>query len=356
MNRAYRTVAVVHAGEGYSSDLHEFQITPRGTALIDIYSPVRANLSALGGSATGKALDCIIQEVDVRTGRVLWEWHALGHVRVDDSHTGKPDPSEAYDFFHINSIQQLRDGNLLISSRSDWAVYEISRRTGNVVWSLGGKHSSFRMGLGTNFEWQHDARLNPGGTVTLFNDAGSPQEENQSSAKTLRINTRTMTANLVHRYTHSPRLLSSLAGSMQTLPNHNVLVGWGSQPVFSEYGAGGRLMFDGRFPFGVYTYRVYRFPWTGRPVTRPTLVAAAAAHGTTALYASWNGATEVAFWRILAGSNPHALRPLGPLARRSGFETRIIRSSRRPYWAVQALSARRKVLRTSPAAVMPSGG
>jgi hypothetical protein len=356
MDRSYRTVAVVRAGEGYSSDLHEFQITPHGTALVDIYSPVRANLRSIGGSSTGKALDCIIQEVDIGTGRVLWEWHALGHVPLNASHTPIPSPEQAYDFFHINSIQQLPSGNLLVSSRSDWAVYEISRRTGNVIWTLGGKHSSFNMGPGTNFEWQHDARLNPNGTLTLFDDAGSPPEEPQSSGKTLRLNFRKMKVRLVHSFTHSPSLLSALAGSMQRLPNHNVLVAWGSQPVFSEYTADGRLVLDGRFPYGTYTYRAYRFPWKGHPVTRPALVAAAASRGRTALYASWNGATEVAFWRVLAGSGPRALRPLGSMARWSGFETRIIRSSRRAYWAVQALGRHGQVLGTSTPEVMPSGG
>lgn len=356
VNQSYRTVAAVQAGEGYSSDLHEFQITPQGTALVDIYQPVRANLTAVGGPATGTALDCIVQEIDIKTGRLLWEWHALGHVPLTASYTGAANDTSAYDFFHINSIQELPGGNLLVSSRSDWAVYEISRRTGNVIWELGGKDSNFKMGPGTNFEWQHDAHLNPDGTLTLFDDAGSPQEEPQSSAKTLRLDTKTMTATLVHRFTHSPRLSSSLAGSMQTLPNGNVLVDWGSEPEFSEYSPGGRLVLDGRFPLGIYSYRAYRFPWTGHPETRPALAARAAARGGTTLYASWNGDTQVAYWQVLAGSSPYSMQPLGPLARWTGFETAIRRGSRHPYWAVAALDANRHVLRTSLAEVMPSGG
>jgi hypothetical protein len=356
VNQSYKTVATVRAGEGYASDLHEFQITPQGTALVDIYSPVRANLTGIGGSATGRVMDCIVQDVDIRTGRVLWEWHALGHVPLSASHTGAPSSSSPYDFFHINSIQQLPSGNFLVSSRSDWAVYEISRRTGNVIWTLGGKQSSFKMGPGANFEWQHDAHLNPDGTLTVFDDAGSPQEEPQSSAKTLRIDPSTMTATLVHRFTHSPKLSSSLAGSMQRLPNHNVLVAWGSEPAFSEYTPSGRLVLDGRFPFGVYSYRAYRFPWTGHPETRPVVAPVAGPHGSTVLYASWNGDTQVASWQVLAGSSPRSLQPLGPPASWSGFETTIQRGSRHPYWAVQALDARARVLRTSLAEVMPSGG
>ncbi len=235
-------------------------------------------------------------------------------------------------------------------------MYEISRRTGNVIWTLGGKHSSFKMGAGTNFEWQHDAHLNPDGMLTLFDDAGSPQEEPQSSAKTLHINTTTMTATLVHAFRHNPGLSSSLAGSIQTLPNNNVFVAWGSEPEFSEYTPTGRVLLDGRFPLGIYSYRAFRFPWTGHPATRPALAVRAAPQGATDLYASWNGATQVAHWRVLAGSTTLALHPLGPMVKWTGFETPIRRASRHTYWAVQALDANGQVLRESLPEVMPSGG
>ena len=356
VDQSYRTVAIVYPGEGYAGDLHEFQITPQGTALLDSYAPVQADLSSIGGSSTGTAVDAVIQEVDIRTGRVLWEWHALGHVPLSASHTRVPRHSAPFDYFHINSIQQLPNGNLLVSSRSDWAVYEISRKTGNVLWTLGGKYSSFRMDPGTNFEWQHDAHLYPDGTMTLFDDAGSPQEEPQSSAKTLFVNTNTMTVSLVHRFTHAPSLLATLAGSAQVLPDHNVMVGWGSEPVFSEYAPGGRLLMDGRFPYGVYSYRAYRFPWVGYPLTRPTLAVSAVQAGGTTFYASWNGATQVAYWRALGGATPGTLAPLGGRVPWNGFETVFVRPSRPAYMAVQALDSSGHVLRTSTVHTLPSGG
>jgi hypothetical protein len=356
VDRSYRTVAVVRAQEGYQADFHEFQVTPQGTALLDTYSPVRVDLSGVGGSSTGTVLDCIIQEVDIRTGRLLWEWHSLGHVPLSASYTPVPSGSGAFDYFHLNSIQRLPGGNLLISAKGTWSLYEIDRRTGNVRWTIGGKHPSFSMGPGTNFEWQHDPRLKPDGTLTVFDDAGAPQEEPQSSAKLLRVNTARMKVTLIHRYTHSPRLLAGLAGSVQTLPNQNVFVGWGSAPVFSEYTPDGRLVLDGRFPYGVWSYRAYRFQWVGQPVTRPALATAATSDGGTAFYASWNGATRVAYWRVLAGSGPDSLRPAGQVARRTGFETMIKRAARRRCWAVQALDARRMVLATSRVQRVPARG
>lgn len=347
---SYRTVAVVHAGHGYTADLHEFQITRQGTALLDAYVPVHRNLTKFGGVAKGTVLDCVVQELNVRTGRVLWEWHSLDHVPLSASYqpVGRS-PSFWFDYFHLNSIQQLPDGNLLISSRNTWAIYEINRSTGRVLWTLGGKRSSFSMGPGTNFEWQHDARLHQHGLLSLFDDASAPPEEPQASAKILRIDTAAMTARLVARYPHSPSLLPGLAGNTQLLPNHNVFVGWGGSPDFSEYTPAGRQIFNGTFPAGIGSYRAFRFPWQGHPRTRPSIARVRASSGTVIVYASWNGATQMAGWRVLGGSRPGALRELGPVHAKTGFETALGLRAHPKYLAVQALSSGGRVLGTSAA-------
>jgi hypothetical protein len=350
MNRSYRAVATVRGAEGYSPDVHEFQITPRGTALVDAYALVKTNLTSVGGPRKGTMWDCIIQELDIRTGQLLWEWHALGHIPLSASHEGKPHGSAPYDPFHLNSIQQLPGGDLLISTRDTWAVYKIDRATGRVVWSLGGKHSSFRMGRGTKFEWQHDARLS-GHTLSLFDDGAAPQEESQSSAKVLHINTHKMTASLIRRYTHSPPLLAELAGSTQILTNHDVFVGWGGAPDFSEYTPGGRQIFSGSFALGVSSYRAFRSPWSGQPVTRPALAVTSSSRRVVWVYASWNGATGVARWGVLGGPTAQDLRTFGRWPT-TGFETAIKLRGRPRYVKVQALGPLGKLLGTSaPSAV-----
>jgi hypothetical protein len=347
-DRSYRPVVVVHAGNGYTADLHEFQITPRGTAFLDAYVPVHRNLTALGGPSNGTVLDCVVQELDVRTGQVLWEWHSLGHVPLWRSYWPVPhSPAVWFDYFHINSIEELPDGNVLISSRNTWAIYKIRRSTGQVIWTLGGRRSSFTMGPRTRFEWQHDARMHPGGVLSVFDDASSPVEEPQASAKFLRLDTRTMTARLAARYTHSPPVLAGLAGNTQLLANRDVFVGWGAAPDFSEYGPGGRQIFNGAFPVGIGTYRALRFPWSAHPLTRPALAAAAAPDGGLTVYASWNGATAVARWRLLGGPRPALLHVVGPDADRTGFETAISTEQHPAYVAVQALDAGGRVLGTS---------
>ncbi len=349
MNQSYRTVAVVHGADGLTPDPHEFEITPQNTALFSTASITDANLSGVGGPVHGTVIDDVIQEVDIKSGQLLWEWHSLGHVPLSASYAPVTHKSwPPYDYFHLNSIQQLPGGNLLISARDTWAVYEVSRQTGRVIWTLGGKDSNFKMGSGTNFEWQHDARLH-GQTLSLFDDADSPQEERESSAKLLRLNPRNRSVSLIRRFTHSPPLLVPEMGSVQTLANGNVFVGWGNQPQFSEYTSGGRQIFNAAAPLGVVFYRVFRFPWIGHPETRPSLAVSRRAHGHTTVYASWNGATQVAKWRVLGGSAAHHLKPVGATAAPTGFETAISVSSGAHYFAVQALNRRGKVLGTSAA-------
>jgi hypothetical protein len=345
MSSSYRTVATLHAGDGYRPDMHEFQLTPQGTALIDAYTPVTADMSSIGGPSSGAVWDCIVQELDVRTGRVLWEWHSLGHVPLSATYNLGRKGWPPYEYFHLNSIQQLPNGNLLISARNTWAVYEIDKQTGRVIWTLGGKDSSFKIGPGANFEWQHDARLT-GDTLSLFDDGALPQEERQSSAKVLRLNTTTMTASLVRRYTHSPPVLTGVEGSTQLLPNRNVFVGWGKQPLFSEYTAAGKQIFAASLPLGTNSYRAFRFPWTGRPATRPSFNLPSSSAKNLRVYASWNGATRVASWRVRGGSGPGAMRALAS-ARRSGFETTILVPGHPRYLSVQALDAQGKVIGTS---------
>jgi Arylsulfotransferase (ASST) len=346
MDRAYRTVAVVRAGEGYVTDLHEFQITPQNTAFLDASVVTRANLTSVGGPPNGKVLDCVIEEVDVKTGEVLWEWHALGHVPIDASYYAYRPSEPQYDFFHLNSIQRLPDGNLLVSARDTWAVYEISRATGKVIWTLGGKDSDFKMRPGTRFEWQHDARLH-GQTLSLFDDAANPQEEPQSSAKYLRVDTATRTVSLIGKFEHDPPLLASVGGSVQTLPNGNVFVGWGNQPQFSEFTPTGQQVFNGNLPLIQASYRVLRFAWVGRPADPPSLAVSPRPDGHVTTYASWNGATQVSAWRVLGGSTSHDLRPLDVRSTLRGFETTTDVPSEPRYFAVQALDARGKVLGTS---------
>jgi hypothetical protein len=349
---SYHQLAVVRAGNGYQPDLHEFQITPRNTALITVYDGVECNLSGVGGPARGAVADTLMQELDLATGLVRYEWHSLDHVPLSDAYVS-PRPGslkEPFDFFHINSIEAMHDGSLLIDARNTWAAYDVEQRTGHVRWRLGGRRSSFKMGLGTLTAYQHDAREQPNGNITFFDNGGTPKAHPESRAIELSLNMTTKAATLVRRDEHAPALLAGSQGNTQALPGGAWMVGWGESPWLTEYGPGGQLLFDAHMPPSYESYRVYRQAWSGHPTTAPALsLARSGSHAS--VYASWNGASEVASWRVLAGASPHALSAVGG-APRSGFETAIALASAPPagsYLQVQALDASGAVLGASAA-------
>lgn len=346
LDHSYHQIARVDAGNGYGADAHEFEVTPQGEAFLTVYAPVKADLSSIGGPRHGILMDSIVQEVDIATGAVLWEWHASGHVPLSATYAGTP-ARWPFDYFHVNSIQPLPDGKLLISGRNTWSLYEVDMRTGRVVLVIGGRHSMFRMGPGTNFEWQHHARMQPDGTITVFDNAtagGSPNER-QSRALRLRLDFRRRRVTLMRAFTNRPSVLAPSQGSVQPLSDGNTFVGWGAAPYITEFGPDGRQRFRLRFPSPVQSYRAYRFQWWGRPTTLPSVAATATGKATT-VYASWNGATDVASWRVLAGPEAGSLLPVGQYPDTS-FETAMAVSSTERYFKVQALDATGNVLGTS---------
>jgi hypothetical protein len=351
-NQSYQLVDTVSAGNGLSADLHEFQLTPHGTALITAEYPVYWNATAAGGSAKEIVLDSVVQEIDIPTGLVLFQWDSLDHVPLTASYSHVPKkqagPGTPFDYFHVNSIALDHDGNLLISGRNTWAVYKVNHDSGAILWTLGGKQSSFKMGPGSSFAFQHDAEVQSNGDeyLTVFDDgAGPPYVHPQSRALELRLNLKRKTATVVSEIEHKPPLLSSFEGDDQQLPNGDNFVGWGQQPYFSEYNAKGKLVFDARFVDINISYRAYRFVWNGTPATPPA-VAATQHGGRVTVYASWNGATDVASWRVLGGKTAGSLGAIAWTLKR-GFET-AINARAHPYVAVQALGVKGHVLGTSP--------
>jgi Arylsulfotransferase (ASST) len=347
-NSSYRQIAVVHAANGLSADLHEFRLTPQGTALITAYYPVYWNATDVHMSSRQVVLDSVVQEIDVKTGLLLFQWDSLDHVSLTDTYEPAVTSAGApFDYFHINSVQLQPDGNLLISARNTWAAYEVDHETDALMWTLGGKSSSYKLASGAEFAFQHDVRLHTDTdpTVTLFDDgAGPPKIHEQSRGITVRLDSATKTATLVSQDLHLPALAASFEGNVQELPGGDDFVGWGQQPYFSEFNSQGQIDFDGRFVGNNSSYRAYRFPWVGTPTTLPS-VSAAATGASTNVYVSWNGATRVTAWRVLAGASANALQVV-TTASKQGFETQVTIPAQ-PYVQVQALDSAGAVLATS---------
>jgi hypothetical protein len=352
-DHSYREIARFSAGNGYSGDHHEFVISPQDTALITIYNPVPWNLTSIGGLKNDRVWQGIVQELDIESGEVLFEWHSLEHVGLDETYaTVVQDGSPGFDYFHVNSIDVDHDSNLLISGRDTFTVYKIDRSTGEIMWRLGGKKSDFEMGPGTRFAFQHDARRQPDGTITIFDNGTTvfhgnvPEAVEESRGIVLELDEEQMSASLVREYTHPDKQYANAAGNMQMLPNGNVFIGWGRALVFSESSHDGKLLFDARLPHHHRSYRYFRFPWSGHPTDRPSAVAQRANEDEIEVYASWNGATGVSTWEVLAGPHPEQIEPLGSVPR-NGFETAMAAQTHHPYVAVRGKDRSGRVLGTS---------
>jgi hypothetical protein len=348
-NTAYQEIKVVKAANGMDADLHEFQITRNGAdALITSYYPMHWNLSSVHGAKNGIVFDAVVQEIDIATGLVVFQWDSLDHVPITDSEQAPPkDAGHPYNYFHINSVSQDDDGNLLISGRNTSAVYKVNIQTGAVMWTLGGKHSSFKFGSGASFAFQHDVRqvAQNDAIMTMFDDgAGPPDVHSQSRGLKLRLSFKHHTATQIVQDVHSPGLLATYEGGDQQLSNEDDFVSWGQQPYFSEYSVHGKLLFDAHLLNTNPIYRAYRFRWNGTPDTLPAL-AVTLSRGTETAYASWNGSTDVKSWRVLGGSSTSSLKTIAT-GKVLNFETAIkIRSE--AYVEVQALDSTGHVLATS---------
>jgi len=272
-NDSYHRIAAVRAADGYATDYHEFLITPQDTALITATTTATADLSSIGGPAAQTVIQDAVQEIDIRTGQVLFQWNAADHVPYRDSHLPLPESaSTPWDWFHINAAHLDTDGNLLINSRFTWATYKVSRHRGNVIWELGGKNSTFKLRAATGqelnkagaiFAYQHDPEALGQGLYTLFDDEAylSTALLPHSRAVVIRLDLGRRTATLIRSDDQPAGLLSRAQGNAQTTANGDLFVGWGTLPYVSEFSPSGRLLFNATLPAHVGSYRAYRLPW-----------------------------------------------------------------------------------------------
>ncbi|MEA2179693.1 MAG: hypothetical protein QOG77_2990 [Solirubrobacteraceae bacterium] len=347
VDSTYKPVRTIRGGNGYQLDFHETTITPQGTFLGIVYNPVRRDLRAWGGPKDARVIDSVIQELDIKTGLVMWEWHSLGTIALDESYAPVPGGGDPlWDYVHANSVVLTPDNEILVSGRELWAGVVLDRTTGALKSRIGGKKSTYRM-LGTSrFAYQHDITIPAKGVVQIFDNEAAPRVRSQSRALVLKLDEAKKTATVQRADTHKPNpLLAGTQGNVQSVGTDGTLfVGWGSQGYFSQFAPNGSMTFDARIARGQDTYRAYRFPWVGVPSSPPSI---AQTSGGKSVYASWNGATQVARWEVLAGASAASLAPVGSAAR-SSFETRIS-SAGGAFVAVRALDSAGNVLGTSKA-------
>jgi EmrB/QacA subfamily drug resistance transporter len=352
VNQHYQRVATLKGADGWVLTLHSFVVDGHD-AWVTANKNVQANLAKYGGVNGGTLVESAVQEYDLRTGALLYTWNASGHIPLSDSYTQPPSNGFPWDAYHVNSVSLNPNGTFIVSMRNTWAAYLVSPVTGKIEWTLGGKHSSFAIPAEDDFQWQHDVQLHSGSVVTMFDDhcceiTGAGQflsASGPSRGLELKLNLATHKVTRVGDFSHGATFAAQYMGNVQLLPNGNVFVGWGEVPYFSEFTRAGKLLFDGIMPSPDMSYRAYVKPWVGKPLTRPSGVARENG-GRSTVYASWNGATQLVSWRVLAATRSGSLKAAAT-ATRSGFQTAISVASSYTRFKVQALSRTGQVLGTS---------
>lgn len=238
----YSKIGEVAAGNGYVADGHELEVDSQGTrALLDVYNPVATDLSRYGGSASATVLEAVVQEIDLATGAVTFEWHSLDQVPVDDTYESLQAPAgggqQVVDYFHPNSLAFDSVGGILVNGRHISATVKLDRTaTGGsgVRWRLGGKHSDFTFQAPDGSSdpsyapsYPHDARRRPDGTLSVY-DNGVQRTPRYGRGIAWRLDEAAHTARAAQVWNHGKTLFGLIVGSNRPQPNGDQLVSFGS--------------------------------------------------------------------------------------------------------------------------------
>src|SRR5699024_793752 len=231
----------------------------------------------------------------------------------------------------------------------------IDRDTGALDWILGGTASDFTMDDDAVFAWQHAAARDDDGTLVLLDNHARNADDDQSSrGLRLTLDEEAMTASVHTEYRPPAERPAGSMANLQLLENGNVVIGWGQQPFYSEYTRDGELIYDvchgdachgDDIEGGGGSYRAYKAAWEGHPTTDPDVVIDQNDQGDDHVYVSWNGATEVAQWRLVTGDDADAATE-ATVVDKTSFETAIPLETPADYVAVEALDADGQVLGT----------
>jgi hypothetical protein len=341
-DETFNTIKTVSGANGLPMDLHEFTITSSGAGLATAYHETTADLTAVKGAKQGRIVTCHAQVLDLATGKATFDWNALEHVAVQESYQHAPRSGKnLYDFFHMNSLQMLSDGSILISARNTWTVYRVNGKTGEIIWRMGGKKSDFQIEAAARFAWQHHATMLSSTEMTVFDNSTTKQAP--SRGLLLSVDESAMTVSLTQEFKAPTGFYAGTLGSVQMMPNGNVFAGWGTQPYFTEFASDGTQLMFGQLPLGTRSYRAFLVDVVGAPADKPAIVAKAYAAGGYQIYVSWNGATELDSWRIDAGHTARSLKPVGT-SPWTGFETAIVVDAVGPSFQAIALDSNGKEL------------
>lgn len=334
LDSSYQQVDRFTAQNGYVLDVHDLLILPNNHAVFMIYDTQVVDMSQIvpGGDPQANVIGLVIQELDGNRN-VVFEWRSWDHFQITDAVSSVDLTAHDIDYVHGNAIELDWDGNYLISSRHLCEITKIDRRTGAVLWRLGGENNQFTftnvdISASLPFSHQHDIRRLDNGNITIFDNRNNLTPL-YSSATEYWLNEDTKTITKVWEY-HSEASddFSAAMGNAQRLDNGNTVIGWGlnanwltlNTPDITEVKPDGSKAFEMTFGPGYLSYRAFRFDWHGYP-TWPPAVVFRSQPGQITVGVSWNGATEVSRYELYAAASLDGPLALVSSKPKAGFET-----------------------------------
>ena len=359
MDSRYKEVTRIENDE-ISLDMHELHLINEGTSAlvtaytVDVYDGASLNL----GRGFSWLLNGHFLEIDAASGEVIFDWNALEHIAPSTSTKWPYAPAGRtrlypYDFFHLNSVAKSQDGDYIISARHMNAVYKISHDDGHVVWQLGGLSSNFSSDF--SLCEQHHVRIQAEShrktVLSIFNNGCFTDANITASGMLVEIDHTAMTASLLKEFKPKNKLVVESQGSLEIMPKSgNALVGWGHESMITEHTANGEIIFNATLRGSSQSYRTYKAEWQGHPTGRPnTYSYARTLETSTVIYVSWNGATDVAYWRFHGRNDTgQPFEILGTIPK-EGFETNFTSNQYLPITFAEALSQYGQSIRNSSA-------
>jgi hypothetical protein len=363
MNKHYHVETEVKAiNDLHDFNMHEFNILPGGkTALACIYRELEVSMEDFGRPAEKSWVTSGgFVEMDMETSQVLVQWESFDHIPLHESNMfhawDQPMGRPGWDYVHANAVDKNEAGDYILSMRFTNTIYGISGEDGHIMWRLGGLESDFDMDF--TFSKQHNVKfVSSNGThhvISMLNNASDERgnDENLSSALFIEMDTVAMTARVIKRINRPDSALTRLRGSVSTLANGNVFIGWSEFGYQSEHAPNGDVLMTARFVGERYsTYRAYKSDFIGRPTTPPDVVASVygTSHDdiTTIIYVSWNGATDVHGWNLYAQAYDRGQPVKIGYANKTDFETMYIVDGYMDWITAEAVDVNGKVMSTS---------
>jgi Arylsulfotransferase (ASST) len=358
-NKSYhlvkRITAIQSPGKGWVTDFHDLRITkptkshPKGTAIFLAARKVHKNLRPYGGPPNGIYEDGEIQQVDLATNKLIFHWDITQHISLRASKVPVP-KSGVWDPYHPNSVDVNSAGDMLLSVRNTWGIYNI-KPSGKIAWKLiNGKGSSYSLSKPARFGWQHDVRFHGSGEVSMFDDGCCnfvAPFRYLHPARGLILRLKKGHATVVRQVHHYNTHCVPSNGSFQVLASGHAFIGWGQSYYYSEYSKTNTLLYDAAMPKPNMSYRTIKANWTGTPTTKPSAVVRHPKGKLSAVFVSWNGATRVAVWKLFAGTKPGKITGRVATVKRAGFQTALRTKKRGPFYQVKAYDSHGKLLGTS---------